>query len=65
MRGEDTACITVEEILREKLKAILVLYEGKEYWLPRSQILGYDGNQGDKNIQIEVEQWILEEKGMV
>lgn len=63
----DTAEIKVEEILRDDSddKAILVLYEDKEYWIPRSLLFGYDGVQGDKNFPIEVAQWFLEKEGMV
>ena len=63
----DTVEITVEEILRDDSDdgAILVLYEDKEHWIPRSQLFGYEGVQGDQNFPIEVAQWFLEKEGMV
>ena len=65
MAGEDTHIITVETILASTDKAINVMYEGKPYWLPKSQLFGYDGHVNDIDVEIEVSQWLLEEKGMV
>ncbi len=62
----DTVEITIEKIERQSELAILVSYEGKEYWLPKSHLFGYDDDfVGEENIKIEASQWILEEKGMI
>jgi len=61
----DTVIITVEKILIDSGLAILVAYEGTDYWIPKSQLFGYDGHVGDIDAQLEVAQWVLEEKGMV
>lgn len=63
----DTIILIVEEILLESDSglAILVLYENKEYWIPKSQIFGYDGNPGNKDYPLEIAQWLAEKKEMV
>lgn len=61
----DTVIITVEEVKAETDAALLVLYEGQEVWLPKSQLPGCDAVEGDTDVDIEVTQWILEEKGLV
>jgi hypothetical protein len=51
------------EVKAETDKAILVDYEGKEYWLPKSQL--EDWPDVEDGGDIEVPLWLLEEKGMV
>ena len=63
--GGPTCEIMVEEILSETDSAILIQYEGQEVWIPKSQLIDYCGNVRDQDIEIEVTQWILEEKGLV
>ena len=61
----NTAEIIAEEILIETPGAILVLYEGDKDWIPLGAIKDYNGNQGDKDVALDVDQRVLEEKGMV
>lgn len=66
MSGENTCMITVETILDVRALSIEVMYHGERYWLPKSQLFGFDGCAiMDTDVELEVAQWILEEKGMV
>jgi hypothetical protein len=60
--GSKTEEIYVE-VKSETDKAILVDYEGEEYWLPKSQL--EDWPDVEDSGDIEVPLWLLEEKGMV
>jgi hypothetical protein len=65
-KGSNTQCITVETVLNVTAKAIEVMYEGSPYWLPKSQLFGFDGCAiMDTDVELEVAQWLLEEKGMI
>lgn len=57
--------IVVEEVKEKSGMSIVVMYEGKEQRLPRSQLKDFYGHPGDKDLTIEVAQWLLEERGMV
>lgn len=51
------------DILQETEDAILVDCDGEEVWLPKSQI-EYDGERGDEAVDIELPEWLAEEKGL-
>lgn len=54
------------ECLKESTDAILVVIEGDEYWIPKSQILGDSEVQGEGDDgELIVTQWIAEQKGLV
>ena len=60
----ETVELTVEEIIAETADAILVRYQDEEHWLPKSEI-DYTGQIYDKDVEIEMPQWLAEEQGMV
>lgn len=47
-------------------KALLIAYNGEEYWVPRSQIAdeGENLNKGDKGVTISITEWIAQQKGI-
>ena len=51
------------QVKAETEKAILVDYEGDDYWLPKSQL--EDWPEKEEFGEIEVPLWLLEEKGMI
>lgn len=57
---EDVECVA------ETTDAICVIVDGKEYWIPKSQVDGGSEitEKGDEGTLI-VTQWIAEEKGLV
>lgn len=56
--------ITAESFENETELAILIMFEGKEIWLPKSKI-SYEGQPGDKDIDIVLPQWLAEDKEIV
>jgi hypothetical protein len=61
----ELAQVEVEQVVRATGKALLVLVEGEEVWIPRSQI------QEDSEVQDEgdsgtlvIPMWLAEEKGL-
>ena len=61
--GVKTADIDVD-ILRETDDAILVTDGSVEVWLPKSQIV-YEGEAGDRNVEIILPEWMAEKKGLI
>ena len=59
--------LDVEEILRETDKAFLVrLEDGREEWLPFSQIADPDEYQvGDRDCTVSITEWVARQKGLV
>ena len=45
-------------IVHETIKAILFDFDGKEVWLPKSEITTHNGTI------VEVPQWLAEDKGL-
>ena len=60
---ENPTNITVD-ILKETEAAILVTDSVTEAWLPKSQI-NYDGEPGDKAVEVELPEWLAEDKGLI
>lgn len=50
------------ELVQETEDAILLVIDGDEYWLPKSQI-DYDGERGDV-VTVSVPDWLASEKGL-
>lgn len=50
------------EIVQETEDAILLVVDGDEYWLPKSQI-AYDGERGDV-VVVSIPDWLASEKGL-
>lgn len=58
--------IDVELIKKETPKTFLVVIDGEEYWLPKSQITDWeDYEEGDKNCSMSITEFIAEEKGLL
>lgn len=51
------------DILQETEDAILLDCEGENYWLPKSQI-EYSGERGDEYVEVNIPDWLTEEKGL-
>lgn len=57
--------LDVEEVKRETDKAFLVVIDGEQVWIPKSQIDSPDDyEEGDTNCTISVTEWIANEKGL-
>lgn len=57
--------LDVERIKVETTKAFLVVIDGEEYWLPKSQIADADDYcDGDQDVTLSVTEFIAEEKGL-
>lgn len=51
-------------IRRTTEKAICIMWDGAEYWLPRSQVADEGDNlaEGDRGVTVSITQWIAEQK---
>lgn len=57
--------VQVEEIKHETDKAFLVIIDGDERWIPKTQIAdSSDYEVGDKNITISITDFIAEKLGI-
>lgn len=57
--------LDVDLIKRETPKAFLVVIDGEEYWLPKSQVSDPDDYaEGDTDACISVTEFIANEKGL-
>lgn len=53
------------EVIAITRYALLILYDGEQYWIPTSQIADPETySKGDSGITIPITQWIAEQKGM-
>jgi hypothetical protein len=65
MSGSRYVHLEVEKIVRETDAAFLLLIDGEEYWIPKSQVADPDEYQaGDEGCTISVTEWIAREKGL-
>jgi len=53
------------EFKHETDLAVLVVYQGDEIWLPKSQIEGLIPAEEGDEIKISIPEWIAEEKEML
>lgn len=51
------------DIVQETEDAILLVCDGEQHWLPKSQV-EYTGERGDKNVAIALPDWLASEKGL-
>ena len=52
-------------VKRATEKALLVEYDGREFWLPRSQVSeGEKYEEGDAGVTISVTEWVAKQKGL-
>jgi hypothetical protein len=57
--------VSVDEIVRETERALLVLIDSEEVWLPKSAVA--DGESyvpGDRNVTLSIRDWLAREKGL-
>lgn len=58
--------IDVERIKKETSMAFLVVIDGEEYWLPKSQITDWEVyEEGDTDCSMSITEFIAEEKGLL
>ena len=52
---------------KETEKAVLLLWEGDEYWVPKSVITVYGEwpTGADDEVEVEIEDWFAEKQGWV
>jgi hypothetical protein len=63
MSASNWVHLDVDEIKRETDKAFLLVIDGDEHWIPKSQISEPDDYEvGDKNLTVSVTEWIAEQK---
>jgi len=67
MSGSRTySALAVERIVRVTDKAVLVRVDGDDYWFPRSTIEdGEDIEAGHEELDLHVQEWVLEERGLL
>jgi hypothetical protein len=52
-------------ILKVTVEAILIEYEGEEYWLPHSQVTEVHRlHKGDIGVTVGISEWIAQKKGI-
>lgn len=58
--------VGVEEVVAETAMALLCRIDGEEHWIPRSQIEGNgdDVEKGDEDVELDITQWIADQKGI-
>lgn len=53
------------EIKRETDSAFLIVWEGDEYWIPKSQMADPDRySEGDRDCNVSITEWIAGKKGI-
>lgn len=63
--NKKTIEIDIDRIKLETDKAILVIIDDEEIWLPKSQITYNENHDPDKPQEIEISEWIAEQKGLI
>jgi len=53
------------EFIRETDMAILTLFEGTEYWLPKSQIDWIGAAEEGDEIEVSIPEWLAEDKELI
>lgn len=57
--------VEVEKIVSETGNAFLLLIDGFEHWIPKSQIAGPETyERGDENVTVSMTDWIAKQKGI-
>lgn len=57
--------VEVERVVLEIPKAFLLLIDGSEHWIPKSQIADPDTYEpGDENVTVSMTDWIAKQKGI-
>jgi len=53
------------ELVHETEKAILVRYEGEDYWIPKSQVLDFGVMEPGQTGYLVIPEWLAEDKEMI
>ena len=57
--------VEVEKVVLEIPKYFLLLIDGSEHWIPKSQIADPDTyERGDENVTVSMTDWIAKQKGI-
>lgn len=57
--------VTVEKVERETDAAFLLLIDGQQHWVPKSQISDPDVlDAGDEDVTVSLTEWIADQKGI-
>jgi len=57
--------VEVERVVSETANAFLLLIDGSEYWIPKSQVADPDTyERGDENVTVSMTDWIAKQKGI-
>lgn len=57
--------LDVEKVVKETENALLILLEGEEIWIPKSQVSEPETyGEGDEEVTISVTEWIAKQKGL-
>lgn len=66
MSASNWVLLVVEEVVKVTDDAFLLLIDGEEYWLPRSQIADPDDyEEGELDCEMSVTKWIARQKGLI
>lgn len=61
--ANEVIVISIDGIVKATRKAYLIMYQGIEYWLPKSQI--YLNERDDGKYSLDVPKWLAKRKGMI
>lgn len=65
MSASNYVYLDVEEIKAETAKAMLLVIDGEEHWVPLSQIADADDySKGDTDIEVAVTEWFAMKEGL-
>jgi hypothetical protein len=57
--------LDVDRIAKETEAAFLLVIDGAEHWIPKSQVSDPENyEQGDEDLTISVTHWIADQKGL-
>lgn len=57
--------LDVEKVVRQTDSAFLLVIDGEDYWIPKSQIADPETYEpGDENVTVSVTEWIAKQKGL-
>lgn len=65
MSASNYVHLSVEEVVKETDKALLVRIDGEDVWIPLSQIADADDYEpGDTDITLSVTKWFADKEGL-
>lgn len=61
----DWVHLDVDLIKKETDKAFLLVIDGDEFWVPKSQVSDHDDyEEGDKDVTMSISQWFADKEGL-